>query len=164
MEKDQTIELRSEKACKVIEHIPPVLVRSGITLITVILGTLFIAAYFIPYPENIKGIAIVEDVQNSKCYVDVIIPYKDVYRIEKSMPVKVEWEGYDGRIFGYLNGNILQVDKRVITISGENHFKARADLVLESDKTEIHKQMKGTAYILLSDKSVLSNLISLIIK
>lgn len=39
------LELRSEKARKIIGYMPPVLVRSGITIITVILFILFLAAY-----------------------------------------------------------------------------------------------------------------------
>lgn len=59
------LELRSEKARKIIGYIPPVLVRSGITIITGILFILFWATYFISYPENIVGTVTVHEMEPS---------------------------------------------------------------------------------------------------
>lgn len=164
LEEEQVIELRNEKPSKVVGFIPSLLVRTGITLITVILGIVFFCVYFIPYPENVVGKVIVQDVQNLECHMDIIIPYKEVARIKECMPVKVELEGYEGRDFGYLEGTVSIIDKKVITLFGENYFKVQADVLLNSDRIELHKQMKGSAYILLSDRSLFSTILNTIVK
>ena len=53
------IELRSEKVRNIIGKVPPEIIRTGIGDITVILLILILAAFFIPYPENIKATATV---------------------------------------------------------------------------------------------------------
>lgn len=160
----EVIELRNERPNSVIGSIPSLLIRTGIMLITVILGILFMVAYFIPYPENVTGEIVVRDIKDSKCHIDIMIPYKDVARIKESMPLKVEFEGYEGRDFGYLEGNVLLIDKKIITLFGENYFKVQADIILDSKRIELQQQMKGHAYILLSDRSLFSTLINSIIK
>lgn len=140
-------------------YIPPVLVRSGITIITGILLILFLTTYFVPYPENIVGTATVHEMEPSICYIDILIPYKNVSQIEKNMPVKVELEGYDTKKFGLLDGEILMIDKQVIAIQNKNYFKAEASLVLSQYKPKVLNLMKGKAYILLSNKSILSSLL-----
>lgn len=162
MDKDRTIELRSEKASKVIGYIPSILVRWGIVIITVILFLLLVAAYFIPYPENAVGIVTVEDVEGAKCCVSVAVPYKYVAQVKDNMPLKVELEGYDARSFGYLSGKISAIDKTVISLAGKSYFNVTAHL--DFSKIDVSKQMKGDAYILLSDKSILSNFIDTIVK
>lgn len=153
------LELRSEKARKIIGYIPPVLVRSGITIITGILFILFLATYFVPYPENVVGTVTVHEMEPSICYINILIPYKNISQIEKDMSVKVELEGYDAKKFGLLDGKILLVDEQVITIQNKNYFKAEASLVLSQYKPKVLNFMKGKAYILLSNKSILSNLL-----
>lgn len=156
---ENEIELRSEKARKIIGYIPPVLVNSGITIITGILLILFLTAYFVPFPNNIVGTVIVREVKSSICYIDIFIPYKNVSQIEKEMSVKVELEGYDAKKFGLLDGKILMVDKQVITIENKNYFKAKASLVLSRYKPKVLNFMEGNAYMLLSNKSLLSSLL-----
>lgn len=153
------LELRSEKAREIIGYIPPVLVRSGITIITGILFILFCATYFIPYPENIVGTVTVHEMEPSTSYIDILIPYKNISQIEKDMSVKVELEGYDAKKFGLLDGKILMVDEQVIVIQNENYFKAEARLALSKCKPKVFKYMKGKAYILLSNRSILSSLL-----
>lgn len=51
----EQIELRSEKVRNIIGRIPPLLIRSGITLIALLITGLAVAACFIPFPENVKG-------------------------------------------------------------------------------------------------------------
>ena len=51
----EQIELRSEKVRNIIGRIPPLLIRSGITLIALLITGLAVAACFIPFPENGKS-------------------------------------------------------------------------------------------------------------
>jgi hypothetical protein len=45
------IELRSEKVRNIVGKVPPLLLRAGITMISLIIISLLIAAYFLPYRE-----------------------------------------------------------------------------------------------------------------
>lgn len=46
------IELRSKQVRKIIGQIPPLLVRSGIGIIGIIIALLLAVAAFVPYPEK----------------------------------------------------------------------------------------------------------------
>ena len=61
------IELRSEKVRNIIGKVPPEIIRTGIGDITVILLILILAAFFIPYPENIKATATVTGTDVTGC-------------------------------------------------------------------------------------------------
>lgn len=50
-EKNKNIELRSEKVRNIVGKVPPLLLRTGIAVISIILISLLITAYFIPYRE-----------------------------------------------------------------------------------------------------------------
>ena len=71
------IELRSEKVRNIIGKVPPEIIRTGIGDITVILLILILAAFFIPYPENIKATATVTGTDVTGCiHAEVLIPYR----------------------------------------------------------------------------------------
>lgn len=156
MEKDyEQIELRSEKVRNIIGRIPPLLIRSGITLITLLITGLAAAACFIPYPENIKSK--VEVTINSHSQIDIItfIPYTEVTRIKKNMPVSIEIEGYTTGTDSHLNGKVKTVYKEVLKKEGKNYF--RTDLKLDNavDYLNLRNGMEGTVTILLSDRSLI---------
>lgn len=157
--KDGQIELRSEKVRNIIGRIPPLLIRSGIILITLLITGLAAATCFIPYPENVKGK--VEVTINDKSEMEIIsfIPYTNITRIKEGMPVHIEMEGYDARTYGYLKGRVKAIHKKVLKKEGKNYF--RVDLKLDNavDYYKIKEGMEGTATILLSDRSLVQYLL-----
>ena len=74
------IELRSEKVRNIIGKVPPEIIRTGIGDITVILLILILAAFFIPYPENIKATATVTGTDVTGCIHALPIHYKSEER------------------------------------------------------------------------------------
>ncbi len=52
-ENKNDIELRSEKVRNIVGQVPPVLLRIGITIISLVIVIVFLGAYFIPYPETL---------------------------------------------------------------------------------------------------------------
>lgn len=76
------IELRSEKVRNIIGKVPPEIIRTGIGDITVILLILILAAFFIPYPENIKATATVTgtDLHSCRSAYSLPIHYKSEER------------------------------------------------------------------------------------
>lgn len=155
MEKNyEQIELRSEKVRNIIGRIPPLLIRSGITLIALLITALAAATCFIPYPENVKGKVDVTINDNSEIEIITFIPYTEIARIKEDMPVSIEMEGYNARTYGHLNGKVKTIHKEVSKKEGKNYF--RADLKLDNavDYHIMKKGMEGTATILVSDRSL----------
>lgn len=157
MEDYERIELRSEKVRNIIGRIPPMLIRTGIGFISILLIALFVAAWFIPYPESIKVQAEVTAPEAASVY----IPYRYITQIKKDMPVEIELEGYNARTYGYLKARITTISAKVETRNGDNFFIVIVQL-LPSPKfpTPIEEHMKGNAFILLANKSIARHLIN----
>lgn len=160
MDKDyEQIELRSEKVRNIIGRIPPLLIRSGITLITLLITGLAAAACFIPYPENVKGKVEVATNSHSETEIIAFIPYTQIARIKEDMSASIEWEGYTTGTDNHLNGRVKAIYKEVLKKEGKNYF--RIDLKLDNavDYQNIKNGMEGTVIILLSDQSLMRQLL-----
>ena len=119
------IELRSEKVRNIIGKVPPEIIRTGIGDITVILLILILAAFFIPYPENIKATATVTETDVTGCiHAEVLIPYRYITKVKKEMPVEMEFEGYEAGRYGYPHGKIVNCANTITVMEGNNFFKA----------------------------------------
>lgn len=149
----ENIELRSEKVRNIIGKVPPELVREGTGFIAVILLALALAAFFIPYPENIKTKVIVTSAAGNNINAEAFIPYQYIYKIKKDMKVHVEMEGYTANKYGYRDGIIKETEDNVIIINGEHYFRTILEIKSPSRYT-IKKDMNGFAFILLSDKTI----------
>lgn len=160
MEKDyEQIELRSEKVRNIIGRIPPLLIRCGITLITLLIAGLATAVCFIPYPENIKGKVEVTINSHSEIEITAFIPYTEIGRLEEGMPVSIEMDGYNIGTDSRLNAKVKTVDKEVHRKEGKNYF--RIDLKLDNavDYLNLRTGMEGTTTILLSDRNLMRYLL-----
>ena len=161
MNKDyEQIELRSEKVRNIIGRVPSLLIRTGITIITLLIVGLATATCFIPYPENVKSNVEVIIDSNDEMELVTFIRYTEIIRIKENMPVSIEMEGYNARIYGYLKGKVKSIHKEVSRERGENYFRVDLKLDNASDYHKIKKDMKGTVSILLSDHSLMQYLLS----
>ena len=151
------IELRSEKVRNIIGKVPPEIIRTGIGNITLILLILVLGACFVTYPESIEVPANMTQADETGNYAQVFIPYRYVTKIKEGMDIKMEIEGYEASQYGYLKGSIENYENTVVTIDGNNFFTAKVKL--DSDNPYlVLKNMKGTAFILLSDKRIVQHL------
>lgn len=155
MDNLKPIELRSEKVRNIIGIVPPILIRSGIIAIFLIIISLFFAVYFIPYKENIKtGIIITES--GKSFYAKGYLPYTYFVQVKPETQVKVELEGYNSSSFGYMNGKIIKIDPRIVDISDKHFFEIIVELKRDSI---IQSGMKGNAIILFSNKTILEKIL-----
>lgn len=115
----EQIELRSEKVRNIIGRIPPLLIRSGITLIALLITGLAVAACFIPFPENVKGKVEVAINSHSEIEITAFIPYTEIARIKEGMPASIEMEGYTTGTDSHLNGKVKTVYKEVLKKRGK---------------------------------------------
>lgn len=153
----ENIELRSENIRKIIEQIPPTLIRSGIGIITLIFVLLLAAAAFVPYPETLEGEVTIEENDNENTYAKGLLPYTFITQIKKDMSVEIELEGFNAREYGYQHGIISYVSPEVITNNKKNYF---AFIIILKENPFIQKGMKGHVSVILSNKTLLERIIS----
>lgn len=150
---DNKIELRSEKVRHIIGEIPSRIARYGITVITVVILGLLVGAYFIPYPETINAKVQMTNVHQGT----IAIPYKFVNTIERGMNVSIELEGYDVEIYGAANGIITATSHTPQQTASGSVFTVQVRIT--DCKYKIISGMTGTAFILVSNKSILQKII-----
>lgn len=148
------IELRSEKVRNIIGKVPPSIIRTGITVISLILLLLLSGAFFVPYPESIKASAGVTEADGTDIQIELFIPYRYVAKIKKGMAVEIEFEGYEAGRYGYIKGKIESCNDSVTVVNETNGFIAKATPNGPSLPYRLWKNMKGTAFILISNKSI----------
>ena len=72
---NKDIELRSEQVRKIIGQIPPVLIRSGIGVIGVIVALLLAVAAFVPYPETTETDITLTSIREKQVIATGELPY-----------------------------------------------------------------------------------------
>ena len=150
----ENIELRSEKVRNIIGKVPPGIIRTGITDIILILLVLILATFFIPYPESVKASAVMTGTNGTNIHARLFIPYRYVTKIKKGMPVEMEMEGYEATRYGYTKGLIESCNDTVTVVNGNNYFTVEVTPDVCYTRYPLWKGMKGTASILISDKSI----------
>lgn len=146
------IELRSEKIRSIIGKKPHHVIRYGMIVMSIVLMGLFFAAYYIPYPENLKAGAIALGSDKAR----VLIPYSYLNVINVGTSVEVEFEGFQANQYGYKHGTVISISDDVVVIDDINYFVAV--ITVSEENYTVKEDMKGTASILISDKTVLQHL------
>ena len=110
------IELRSEKVRNIVGKIPPALLRMGISIITLIIIALLIAAYFIPYPEklsfpvNLQSMSQCDTCKsNENIYGLSYIPFGKFNRLQQGQMVAISLQDYPSNRYGFIAGQILKI-------------------------------------------------------
>jgi hypothetical protein len=150
---DDKIELRSEKVRHIIGEIPLRIVRYGITIITIVILGLLVGAYFIPYPETISAKIQMTNTRQGT----ITVPYKYVNTIARGMTANIEFEGYDAETYGAANGIITATSHTPRQTAEGSVFTAQVRIT--DCKYKIISGMTGTAFILVSNKSVVQRII-----
>lgn len=142
------IELRSEKVRILIGEIPPLLIRIGTLIITLIAVMLFLAFYLIPYPTVIETHGIVNAQKNLTVYV----PYKFLYLMDKPLNADITLEGHGEIIY---SGEIIGHSSKPIHRNNENYFIATAKI--KNTNYKIHNMetsVNANVKIILDDKTL----------
>ena len=115
------IELRSEKVRHIIGKVPPVLVRTGTFIITIIVIALAVAFYTIRYPITIE----VEGRVMPHDTLQIAVPYKYLYLFTEPRQVSVTYEGEDTDVQPHVY-SITSFSHRLQSIGPDNYFTAKA--------------------------------------
>lgn len=153
----ENIELRSENVRKIIGQIPHALIRSGISVIALVIALLLAAAAFIPYPETLQGEAVIGNSDNNFIYAHALLPYSSFAQVKTEMNVEIELEGFNAREYGHQHGTISYISPEVITRNGKNYFSVT---IVLSNHSFMREGMKGYVSVILSDRALLSRIFS----
>lgn len=152
---DENIEIRSRKIRNIIGAVPSWIERCGITVIAIIVAGLLAAASLVPYPETDESTAVVEGDDTIK----LLVPYRYAGSIRTGMAVSIEFEGYKAADYSYVRGTVKGTDMAVKSLNGSNYFTANINIT--DAKYTMKKGMKGTASILINNRSVLEHVFGL---
>jgi hypothetical protein len=165
-ENKKEIELRSEKVRNIVGQIPPVLLRRGITIISLVLLVLLVSAYFVPYPETVHFDIALQSREDTEIirgagYCSPLIKSK----LKEGQMVNMELLGYPSTLFGLVEGRISTISPISETnTSGEPVFKI--EILFPGElQTSYHQtipyypQMQGTGTVLLSNEPILKRFI-----
>jgi len=153
MEKQiENLELRSERVRNIIGQVPPKLVRYGTILVTFIIVLLFLAAYFIPYPETLTNKGHITVTPN-QTYVQVLVPYKYINSIQQGMEVIVTIES---NVNSKSQLIVSSIDRHIQNINGTHYFLVYIGIENSNLNSTEHLQngMNASASFLLSDKTI----------
>ena len=145
----ERIELRSEKIRNISGRIPPVLIRTGNSVIAIILLLLVIIASKFPYPFTIE----VNGKLVNKEKVELFIPYRYNQMFDECREMKITFEGRPNLI---LSCNISAVNDKIKCIRGKNYFCAYANIsqnIIESAK--LQKGINVQAAIVINNKTIM---------
>jgi len=167
-EKTENIELRSEKVRNIIGQIPSRIVRSGITVLFIVVMLLLIGSYFFHYPETVQGTAHLHSDTTNLYFAKVSLPYRIIGKIEKGQKVNIEMEGYAVNNFGLLKGELTQVFPSPIEINDESLFMVKVSLSNGMTSTQnksipFYPNLKGNAKITVGEHRLLEKLLSPIV-
>jgi len=141
------IELRSEKVRHIIGKVPPVLVRTGTFIITIIVIALAVAFYTIRYPITIE----VEGRVMPHDTLQIAVSYKYLYLFTEPRQVIVTYEGEDRNAQSHVY-TITSFSRRLLSIGPDNYFIAKASVA--SDRGHIQIGQKAEGQIIVSDKTL----------
>jgi hypothetical protein len=165
-ETGKDIELRSEKVRNIVGQIPPVLLRRGITIISLILLSLFIGAYFVPYPETVTINIQLQHIPDKAQIRGISYCSPQIKQeLQEEQIVHLEIAGYPSSVFGLVEGRISTIDSiPEIKDTGQPRFKIEISFpgplqTSSGQPVPYFHQMHGTGTILLSNESILERFI-----
>lgn len=153
---NKDIELRSKQVRKIIGQVPPILVRSGISVIGLIVALLLAVAAFVPYPETADTDITLTDTQDGQVLATGELPYTCITQIKPGMKAEIELEGYTSKEYGYRQGTVTNVSPRIISRDGGNNYFSFTLSLQEA--TFMQQGMKGKVSVILSEKPLLKRI------
>ncbi len=138
METDN-IELRSEKVRNIIGQIPPRIIRTGITVIFIVILGILTGTYFFKYEYTIETTATIEQ-QNDKLIIDIIIPANEIDKVKIEQKVILDFNNipnlYNEKIIAG-----IQTMPNKIEISKKGGFYLSKIKIPRNTKTETGKEI-----------------------
>lgn len=118
--KEDNIELRSEKVRNIIGQIPPRIIRSGISIIFLVIVILLFGSYFFKYPYVVKS-QIVITKENNKISGIIKIPANEINKLKSGQDVIINFDNIPNMNNGILVSKIDSIST-IIEVENEEAF------------------------------------------
>jgi len=151
--KKEDIEIRSERVRDIIEEKPPIIVRYGIMIISILILGLWICAYYIPYYETITVEIRFED--NKIGMIDV--PYKYINSLKCGMSVSINFEENNINSYGTINAKVVSIT--TVPRQTPSGIIFSAQVKIGDCKFKVTPRTPRTASILVRNKSILQKIV-----
>ncbi len=158
----ENIELRSEKVRNIIGQIPPIIVRVGIAIISIIIIVFILVSYFIKFDYIIKTTAYLEQ-KNDSITVTIKIPANEINKINHGQKVILSFDNIPYLYNKNLATEIISVPNVIgISSSGGYYFTkitlANANLIENGSEFKINGKIEINAKILAGKTSFLERI------
>ncbi|MBQ6755197.1 MAG: hypothetical protein IJR03_08385 [Bacteroidales bacterium] len=150
------IELRSAPVQEILSRPPKWIIRYGISIIFVVIATIFVGSYFIKYPEIIKGK--IEFI--NKHQAKITVPISNSGKIENGQTINIKLDNYPYMEYGMIK---VKIDKLKL-IKNKNVYYFLLDMpekLTTTYKTSLPyiPQMQGSAEIITKDQRLINKFI-----
>lgn len=137
------IELRSDKVRSIIGQIPPLIIRSGISVILLVIIALLIGSCYFKYPYTITTTVEFSQIGNS--YIGIVkIPANEISKVKKGQEVEIYFENIKN-LNGLMFKSTLDEISNKITITDKIGFN-KAN-IYKMENLNISEQTSGIATI-----------------
>ncbi len=123
-ENTDNIELRSEKVRNIIGQIPPRVIRSGITVIFVVIAGLLAGSYFFKYNYTIETTAMLEQ-KNDSTYISVKIPANEITKVKSGHKVILTFDNIQNLYNKRVVTEIQTLPTTIHIANNEGYFTAK---------------------------------------
>lgn len=149
---------RSEEVQEIMGRMPPWILRSGITLIAILVLAAFVAAWFFRYPEVIQT-KVVMMRQQSSYVVKGSMPASGAWKVKTGQKVLIRLTAYPYEEYGLLPGTVMFAEANV----ADTNFQVSINLdhllhTTTGKEIPAQPRLDGTAEIMTEDKSVLQRM------
>lgn len=159
---------RSEEVQEIMGRMPPWILRSGITLIALLVLGAFVAAWFFRYPEVIQARVVL---MSSSYTVRATVAEQSPYIVKGTMPAAGAWKvksgqkalirltAYPYEEYGLLQGTVMFAEANM----ADTNFQVSISLdhllhTTTGREIPVQPRLDGTAEIMTEDKSVLQRM------
>lgn len=133
MDEKDNIELRSEKVRNLIGQIPPVIIRTGISVIFIIILVLLIGSWFFKFEYTIKTIATINQ-YNDRLIIDLKIPANEISKLKTGQKVVLDFNNIPN-LYNEKMITKIQTVPDIIEITEDGGFYNAEILLKEKPKT-----------------------------
>lgn len=140
---NDNIELRSEKVRSIIGQIPPWIIRSGISVIFLVVVALLIGSYHFKYPYTIT--TTVEFVKKDNSIIGIIkIPANEISKVKKGQEVEIYFDNVKNLNGFVFKSTINEVSNTVNISNKKGFYKGKINKI---DNLNFKEQASGIAII-----------------
>ena len=132
------IELRSEKVRNIIGQIPPRIIRTGITVIFIVILGILTGTYFFEYEYTIKTTATIEQ-RNDTTFILINIPANERNKVKKGHKVILSFDNIQHLYNRRIETEIQEIPNTIQIAEKKGYFVAQLIIVekLKTSENEI---------------------------